>query len=174
MNSQHTIPVLDDKGLIIVDSHVICGYLVNNYGSDDKLYPRDVAKRALVDSRLYYDAANVFCRLRFLAEPVFYEKSTEWPEEKVRYIEKIFEVLDSFVSDSPYMCGDDITIADFALVSSISSLNIIAPIDPVGFPKLAEWMERMAELPYYEEKNGYGGKLLQDLALEMVKTNAEK
>lgn len=30
----------------------------------------------------------------------------------------------------------------------------------------------MTKLPYYEEKNGYGGKLLHDLVIDMVEKNA--
>lgn len=171
-NAQHTIPVLEDNGLKLVDSHVICGYLVDKYGTNDKLYPKDVEKRALVDSRLYYEAANVFCRLRFLMEPVFYEKSTDWPEWKIKYIQKVYEVLDRFVSETPYMCGNDLTIADFSLISSISSGNIVAPIDSVAYPYLLKWIHRISRLPYYEEKNGSGGKIIQELVLDLVKKNA--
>lgn len=38
------------------------GYLVNQYGKDDSLYPTDPQKRALVDQRLYFDAGTLQAR----------------------------------------------------------------------------------------------------------------
>ena len=36
-------------------NHFSALYLVNAYGKDDKLYPKDVKTRAVVDQRLYFD-----------------------------------------------------------------------------------------------------------------------
>jgi len=51
INPLHTVPVLEDDGFILTDSHVITSYLVSKYGKDDSLYPKDLQKRAIVDQR---------------------------------------------------------------------------------------------------------------------------
>ncbi|XP_031639307.1 glutathione S-transferase 1-like, partial [Contarinia nasturtii] len=60
LNPQHTIPLLDDNGVLITDSHAICGYLVGKYGKDDRLYPKDLVKRAQVDAHLHFDSGHLF------------------------------------------------------------------------------------------------------------------
>ncbi|XP_064543443.1 glutathione S-transferase D5-like [Drosophila montana] len=56
-----------------------------------------------------------------------------------------------FHKDQPYMAGDQLTIADFSLISSITSLVAYVDIDAVKYPKLKAWMCRMEELPVYAE-----------------------
>ena len=41
-------------------SRAICAYLVNQHGKDDSLYPKDPAKRAVVDRMLYFDMGNLY------------------------------------------------------------------------------------------------------------------
>ncbi|XP_028176456.1 glutathione S-transferase 1-like, partial [Ostrinia furnacalis] len=45
-------------------SHAICGYLVNKYGKDDRLYPTEPRKRALIDQRLHFDSSVLFVALK--------------------------------------------------------------------------------------------------------------
>jgi glutathione S-transferase len=37
-------------------------YLVNQYGKNDSLYPKDTNKRGVVDQRLYFDAGTLDAR----------------------------------------------------------------------------------------------------------------
>ena len=55
MNPQHTIPCMKDGDFVLTESRVMATYLVNKYGKDDKLYPKETNVRAIVDSRLYFD-----------------------------------------------------------------------------------------------------------------------
>lgn len=60
-NPQHTVPLLEDDGYLLADSHAINGYLVGTYGKEnDPLYPRnDIKRRALIDHRLHLDSSIV-------------------------------------------------------------------------------------------------------------------
>ncbi|KAF2889460.1 hypothetical protein ILUMI_16713, partial [Ignelater luminosus] len=54
-NPQHTVPVLEDDGKTIWDSHAINIYLVSKYGKDDSLYPKDPYKRAIINQRFHFN-----------------------------------------------------------------------------------------------------------------------
>ena len=118
LNPQHTIPVIDDGGVIVRDSHAIIIYLVQKYGKDGQtLYPEDPIARAKVNAGLHFDSGVLFSRLRFyfvsfvcfwhakriccvimgvyasLQEPILYEGSAEVPQDKIDYMKKGYELL---------------------------------------------------------------------------------
>ena len=66
LNPQHTVPVIDDDGTVIWESHAICMYLVQKYGKDDKLYPSDLLTRTRINAVLHFDSTVLFARLRFM------------------------------------------------------------------------------------------------------------
>ncbi|XP_037044324.1 glutathione S-transferase 1-like [Bradysia coprophila] len=174
MNPQHTIPMINDNGVVVYDSHAIAAYLADKYGKDDKLYPRDLAKRAEVNARLHFDTGFLFARLRFLYEPILYFGSGEVPQDKVEYLQKCWPLMEAFLEKTNYVCGDEMTIADLCCVATISSVGHYAPIDPEKYPKLLAWLKRMAELPYYNEANGIGAEMLiQSVDDSLVKNKAK-
>lgn len=65
-NPQHTIPLLEDNGVFISDSHAICTYLIQKYGDAkaQSLYPADLYQRALIDQKLHFDSGVLYQKLR--------------------------------------------------------------------------------------------------------------
>lgn len=66
MNPLHTVPVLEDGHNYLTDSHVICTYVVQKYGSekDQSLYPKDLIARSLIDQKLYFNLGVLFVRFK--------------------------------------------------------------------------------------------------------------
>jgi len=60
MNPQHNIPTLKDGDFCMNESRAAAAYLVNKYGKDDKLYPKEAQTRAVVDQRLYFDMGTFY------------------------------------------------------------------------------------------------------------------
>lgn len=49
-----------------------------------------------------------------------------------------------------WVAGDDVTVADFSLISSVSVFDIIEPVEPKQYPNLAAWKDKTQNLPYFE------------------------
>lgn len=58
------MPTLEDGPDSIWDSHAINAYLVDKYGNNDSLYPKNLVKRAIVNQRLHFDSGVLEARLR--------------------------------------------------------------------------------------------------------------
>lgn len=146
----------------------------DKYGKTDRLYPKDPEKRALVDSRLYFDCGHLFARMRFLYEPILYMKSSAFPDDRIQYIQTAWDILERFLENGPYVCGDEMTIADFSLVATASSMTENVPLDAEKYQKVFEWIDRMSQLSYYEELNGSGAKEFQAGLRFLREKNAEE
>ncbi|KAH8297204.1 hypothetical protein KR044_006696 [Drosophila immigrans] len=158
-NPQHTIPMLEDDDACIWDSHAIICYLVSKYGKDDSLYPKDLLKRAVVDQRLHFESGVVFANaLRAITKLVLFMGQKEVPKERIDAFTEVYDFMESFLKDNDYVAGNQLTIADFSLISTISSAVAYVEIDSGKWPKLSAWIKRMEELPYYSE-NSDGAQL---------------
>lgn len=64
LNPLHQVPVYADDEAVVTESRAIICYLAS---VANKFYPTDLKKRALVDSRLFFDATNSFPAIRDFA-----------------------------------------------------------------------------------------------------------
>ncbi|EDW01857.1 glutathione S-transferase 1 [Drosophila grimshawi] len=158
-NPQHTVPMLEDDSARFWDSHAIMAYLVRKYAKDDALYPKDYYKRALVDQRLHFESGVVFANaLISITKMVLFHGKTEVPKERLEAIVEAYEFVEVFLKDQDYIAGDQLTIADFSLIASISSMVAYVEIDSIKYPKLTAWINRMQQFPFYAE-NEKGARL---------------
>ena len=171
MNPQHTVPMIDDDGIIIYDSHAICIYLSDKYGKNDNLFPKDLIKRAQVNARLHFETGYLFARLRLIFEPIWNGTRTEIPQQLIEYYQKCYPIMEGFLENSDYICGNEITIADFSCISTIVSINNLVPIDPLKYQKLLAWIARVSKLPDFERLCGEGGSTVQKAILAQLEAN---
>ncbi|SPP75878.1 glutathione S-transferase 1 [Drosophila guanche] len=163
-NPQHTVPMLEDGEACIWDSHAIIGYLVNKYAQDDALYPKEPLQRAVVDQRLHFESGVLFhgC-FKPLQRALFKENATEVPKDRIADLHAAYDLLELFLGENPYLAGGQLTIADFSVVATLSTLHLsYCPVEGAKNPKLSAWLARLSALPHYEEDNLRGARLLAD------------
>lgn len=86
-------------------------------------------------------------------------------EENVKTIEELYALLNTFLEKTKFIAGDTLTIADFCIITTVSSGELFVPIDEAKFPKLVDWAKRIKELPCYAA--GLPGlKKFQDMVLQ--------
>lgn len=150
MNPQHTIPTLNDHGFCLWESRAILVYLVEKYGKGSSLYPADIQSRAVVNQRLYFDMGTLYQRFADYFYPQIFAKAPADPE-KYQKLEEAFGFLNTFLEGSKYAAGDSLTLADLALVASVSTIELIKDFDINKFPKVAAWYKLCKEtIPGYD------------------------
>ncbi|MDK3206137.1 glutathione binding-like protein, partial [Escherichia coli] len=60
-------------------------------------------------------------------------------DDKEKKITDALEILDTFLASSAWAAGDSITVADFSLVASVSTLEAV-DIDLKKFANVSKWL----------------------------------
>ncbi|XP_059616623.1 uncharacterized protein LOC132261706 [Phlebotomus argentipes] len=149
VNPQHTVPTIDDNGFILWESRAIATYLVSSKAPGSSLYPTDVKKRAVVDARLHLDH-ELYIALREVVFPIYALGSTEIPQDKKDKVYKILGNLNTFLEGQKYAAGSELTIADLALLATITSLQEIGA-NICKFSNVSAWLKSLDSIPGAQE-----------------------
>lgn len=148
MNPAHTVPTLDDNGLYLGESKGIITYFMNKYAPDSDLYPKDPAKRAIVDSRLAFDS-GLFASLKGVVFPLLFMKDLKTSEANMPKVHENLDLLEIFLTRTEYVAGNKVTVADLAVLANISTFDA-AGFDLSKWPRIRAWLSKLkTELPYY-------------------------
>ncbi|GIY30720.1 glutathione S-transferase 1, isoform C [Caerostris darwini] len=152
MNPQHCVPTIDDNGFYLWESRAILTYLANKYAPDSSVYPKDPKERALVDRMLYFDIGTLYKAEGDFLYPQLFRGQPADPE-KAEAFKKALAFLEGFLSKTAYAAGDQITLADFSLIASLSFAEA-ADYSYADYPKITAWMQKLkSEIPSYKEIN---------------------
>nr|CAD7198535.1 unnamed protein product [Timema douglasi] len=140
VNPQHCVPTLDDNGFILWESRAILCYLVDQYGKNDSLYPKDPKKRALVNQRLYFDIGTLFPRLKqYFISVAFHGKDPD--ESQFQQIQEAVGFLEKFLEGQQWVAGDALTIADYNLLVSVADIQSVGLVLS-SYPNVSRWFHR--------------------------------
>lgn len=95
-------------------------------------------------------------------------------QDRLDYLAETYKLLEAILNTSKYSAGDSLTIADFAIISSVSSIDIVLPIDKTKYPHLVAYKTLLEQLPYYHEANQVGSVQLREMIFGKLAENREK
>ena len=71
VSPHHTVPTLVDNEFSMFESRAICIYLVEKYGKNDALYPKNAKTRASINHLIYFDMGTLLKRFIDYFLPLF-------------------------------------------------------------------------------------------------------
>jgi len=147
LNPLGQIPVLVEDGLVLADSHAILTYLACRYDPTGPWLSADPVAAAQVQRWLALSAGE----LRFGPAMARVIKLFGRPGDLVAaqaMAAKLFHLMETHLTASPWLVGDSITLADIACYSySKRAPDGGIALDP--YPALLAWLGRIEALPRF-------------------------
>jgi len=152
LNPFAVVPVIDDDGFILRESHAISRYLAAKHGRTD-LYPTDPKTRAQVEAWMDWGQTDLYRGVRapflglvaklpaFQDQKLIEEGVADWTDQ--------MQKLDAHLSEhGPYLMGDSFTLADVP-VGLIVNRWFGVPFDKPELKAVSAYYDRLAERPAY-------------------------
>lgn len=149
LNPNKSIPVIEDGGIVVWESHAILRLLATKYGPDE-IYPAKLEARSQVEQWLDWHLSilapaitPVF--LGYFRTPAAARNEAELTRQ-VAHLTSALTLLDRAMADRAYIAGDNLTIADVAFGNSVWRWFAF-PIQRPKLPNLEAWQDRVATRP---------------------------
>lgn len=154
MNPNRRVPVIDDDGTIVWESHAIVRYLAAKYGAGS-LWPDDIGARARSD--MWMDWVTADLQPAFIGGVFwnFYrtpEEQRNWNviRQGIARSAILFRILDRHLEGQPFVAGDTLTIGDIAAGAQLYRYFELE-IDRPDLPNVEAWYARLKDRPAYRE-----------------------
>ncbi len=161
INPSCAVPALEDGDFRMAESSAILKYLADKF--DLPSYPKDLQKRARVNEMMDWLNTGFYRDFGYgLVYPQIFPQARrrsdeaqaatlEYGKQKSKFW---LGVLDSKLigPGRKYLCGDEITIADYLGAGMISLVDAIG-CDLTPFPNLSRWFATMKARPNWAKSN---------------------
>ncbi|HTT84903.1 MAG TPA: glutathione S-transferase family protein [Rhizomicrobium sp.] len=152
LNPNRRVPVIDDGGTVVWESHAIVRYLAARYGAGT-LAPENPGERARSDMWTDWTLADL--QPAFVGGVFFPfwrtpENKRDWPSIRrgVARTAALFQLLDRHLEGRAFIAGDELTFGDIpagAQLYRYFSLEIERP----SLPNVEAWYERLKSREAY-------------------------
>jgi glutathione S-transferase len=154
MNPHGMIPVIEDDGLVVWESHTILRYLAGRHG-DDRLWPADPGARSQADR--WMDWAQTSLQPAFLMGVFwgFYrtpQAQRNWPaiNRSIARCAELYGRLDRWLAGRDFIVGDGLSLADIATGVSLYRYFELE-IERPALPHVEAWYTRLQARPAFRE-----------------------
>lgn len=152
LNPQHSLPTLDDNGLVLWEGPAIITYLATKYASKGiELVPSDVYLRAKLDQRLHFNNGTLLPRYVQMIIPIWYGTICELNPDHVAGVRESLDFLEGFLQNDDYLVGNTLSVADLSNVTTAVTILKILEVDETRYPKTLAWIDRITRLPFYDD-----------------------
>jgi glutathione S-transferase len=154
LNPNRLVPVIEDDGFVLWESHAIVRYLAAEYGTG-RLAPADRKQRALANQWMEWANSTLYpnviltCFLGLIRTPAR-ERDGAAIEAAARRVGEDLAILDSQLGGRSYILGDQLTVADIAngaLMYRYFNLEIPRP----QLSNVEAWYQRLTQRKPYQE-----------------------
>lgn len=148
------VPVIEDDGMVLFESEAIVRYLCDKHGS--ALYPRDLVARAIVDQWSAFSVQHVGLAMgkvvfnRLIAPMFELEVDERSLAEGIEWLKRYLPIVDSRLSASPYLGGDNLTIADLSLLSVLDAAER-ADVALADYAALSKWRAGLQSQDFWKK-----------------------
>ena len=153
MNPNSRVPVIDDDGFVLWESHAIVRYLAAKH-SAGKLYPTDLKERALAEKWMDWAQAQVggpiFNAFFPLVRQPVAERNPQQIRQAIEACIPLYAMLDAALAGQDWLVGGRMTIAELG-VGPFAHRWLSLPIQRPSMPNLEGWYQRLMERPAYRE-----------------------
>ncbi len=153
-NPHGRVPVIDDDGFVVWESHTILRYLAARYGAP-ALWSADPAERSLAER--WMDWSQTTLQPDFLTGVFWgFYRTPEAQRDMAAVTAKIertaqhLTLLDGVLADQPYLLGDRLSLADIPAGTCLYRYFNI-PIERPELPNVERWYGMLSERPAYRE-----------------------
>lgn len=151
MNPHGRVPVIDDGGVIVWESHAIVRYLCARYPGHG-LWSADPAERSLADRWMDWMLATLQPDFMDLFWGFFRTPAAQRDQDLIRdrteRCARHYRRLDVELAARAFLAGDRLTMADIAVGTSLYRYFEIE-IERPKLPNVRTWYERLAKRPAY-------------------------
>lgn len=153
LNPHGRVPVIEDEGVAVWESHAILRHLAERYGAS-RFWP-DLAARAAIEPWMDWHQTSfqpAFGAGLFWGWFRTPEAQRDWPA--IRRAEAAcaqhLGLIDAVLADRPYLAGEVLTLADIPLGTCLFRYFEMG-LETPAVPRVRRWYARLAERPAYRE-----------------------
>jgi len=154
MNPHGKVPVIDDGGTVVWESHAILRYLAAAHGGE-RFWSADPAVRAPVDA--WMDWAQTALQPAFLTGVFWGGYRTPEAQRDAGAVARALDrtvaclsQVDRLLTDRPFVGGQALSLADIAIGTHLYRYFELE-IDRPDLPRLAAWYDRLTARAAYRE-----------------------